>query len=104
MDLSCTRAPYNQRQYQGNNTYTNAATTQPGYDTYNNATSTPTQQDYRRPHLKGPYFNCRKPGHSAKDCRSNPSSNINYMNAMNNNMQHVPQLDITPRTNVAHLK
>jgi hypothetical protein len=39
-----------------------------------------------------------------KDCQSNPFSNINYMDAMDNNIQHVPQPDIMPWTNVAHLK
>jgi hypothetical protein len=42
MDLSRTRVPYNRCQYQGNNAYTNAMSTQPGYDVYGNATSTPT--------------------------------------------------------------
>jgi Zinc knuckle len=86
MDLSCTRAPYNRCQYQGNNAYTNATATQSGYDTYNNATSTSTQQDYRHPRLKGPCFNCGKPSHFAKDCHSNPSSNIKYMNAVDDDM------------------
>jgi Retrotransposon gag protein/Zinc knuckle len=86
MDLSCTRAPYNWCQYQGNNTYTNAMSTQPGYDMYGNVTSTPTQQDYHHPRTKGPCFNCGKPGHFIKDCCSNPSSNINYMDAMDNDM------------------
>jgi Zinc knuckle len=98
MDLSRTRAPYNQHQYQGNNAYTNTTSMQPEYG---NVASTPVQQDYQCPHPKGPCFNCGKPGHFAKDCRSNPSSNINYMDAVDGDMQYVPQPNITPQTNVA---
>jgi hypothetical protein len=43
-------------------------------------------------------------GHFAKDCRSNPSSNISYMDTEDNDMQNIPQPNITPRTNIAHLK
>jgi hypothetical protein len=43
-------------------------------------------------------------GHFAKDCCSNPSSNISYMDMMDDNMQNVPQLNITPRTNITQLK
>jgi hypothetical protein len=31
-------------------------------------------------------------------------SNINYMDAMEEDMQNVPQLTITPQTNIANLK
>jgi hypothetical protein len=43
-------------------------------------------------------------GHFAKDCHSNPSSNISYLDIVDNDMQHVPQPNITPRTNISHLK
>jgi hypothetical protein len=43
-------------------------------------------------------------GHFAKDCRSNPSSNISYMDMEDDNMQNVPQPNITPRANVEHIK
>jgi hypothetical protein len=43
-------------------------------------------------------------GHFAKDCHSNPSSNINYMDTVDDDMQYVPQPSITPHANVAQLK
>jgi hypothetical protein len=43
-------------------------------------------------------------GHFAKDCRSNPSSNISYMDMEDDNMQNVPQPNITPRANIKHIK
>jgi Zinc knuckle len=49
-------------------------------------------------------FNCGKMGHFAKDCCSNLSSNINYMDTVDANMQYVPQPSITPQANVANLK
>jgi Zinc knuckle len=91
MDLSRTRTPYNRCQYQGNNAYTNAA--QPEY---NNATNVQGQSNYQRPRHKGPGFNCGKMGHFAKDCRSNPSSNINYMDAEDEDMRNIPQPNIAP--------
>jgi hypothetical protein len=39
-----------------------------------------------------------------RDCRSNPLSNINYMDAVEDDTQNVPQPTIAPRTNVANLK
>jgi hypothetical protein len=90
MDVSSTRAPYNHRQYQGNNIYTNAMITQ-------------SQEEPHRPQPKGPYFNCKKQGHFAKDCHSTPMSNINYMDAMEEDMQNIPQPTITPQANVANL-
>jgi hypothetical protein len=62
------------------------------------------QQNYQRQHPKGPCFNCRKMGHFAKDCCSNPSSNISYMDMVDDKMQNVPQLNITSRTNITQLK
>jgi Zinc knuckle len=99
MDLSCTRAPYNRHQYQSNNAYTNATS----QSEYSNVANMPVQQNYCQC-PKGPCFNCRKIGHFTKDCRSNPSSNINYMDTVDDDMQYVPQPNITPRTNVAWLK
>jgi Retrotransposon gag protein len=43
MDLSCTRAPYNRRQYWGNNVYTNTTIAQ---DEYNNVADASGQQSY----------------------------------------------------------
>jgi hypothetical protein len=43
-------------------------------------------------------------GHSAKDCRGNPLSNINYMDVVDEDMQRIPQPTITPQTNVSQLK
>jgi hypothetical protein len=99
MDLSRTRTPYNRRQYQGNNTYMNA--TQPEY---NNATNVQGQPSYQRLRPKGPCFNCGKIGHFAKDCHSNPSSNINYMDAEDKDMKNIPQPNIQPRANIGHIK
>jgi Zinc knuckle len=99
MDVSRTWAPYNCRQYQGNNAYTNTMSTQ-----YTNAATTQPQEEPRRPQPKGPCFNCRKPGHFTRDCRSAPNSNINYMDATKEDMQNVPQPTITPQTNMANLK
>jgi Zinc knuckle len=72
-------------------------------ETYGNATNT-QEQTYQRQHPKGPCFNCGKMGHSAKDCRSNPSSNISYMDTEDDDMQNVPQPNITPWANISHLK
>jgi hypothetical protein len=43
-------------------------------------------------------------GHFTKDCRSNPSSNINYMDVVDTDMQYVPQPNIVPWTNITQLK
>jgi hypothetical protein len=43
-------------------------------------------------------------GHFAKDCHSNPSSNINYMDAEDEDMRNIPQPNITPRANIGHIK
>jgi hypothetical protein len=100
MDLSRTRTPYNWCQYWGNNTYTNMVNMQ---EAYGNATNT-QEQTYQCQHPKGPCFNCRKMGHFAKDCHSNPSSNINYMDTEDEDMRNIPQLNITPRANIGHIK
>ena len=92
MDLSCTRASYNRHQYQGNMAYMNATITQP------------QEEQPRRPHPKGPYFNCGKLGHFIRDCHSTLMSNINYMDATEEDMQNVPQPTITLQTNMANLK
>jgi hypothetical protein len=43
-------------------------------------------------------------GHFTKDCRSNPLSNISYMDSVDDSMQQVPQPNITPQANIMHLK
>jgi hypothetical protein len=43
-------------------------------------------------------------GHFAKDCRSNPSSNISYMDTEDEDMRNVPQPNIQPRANIGHIK
>jgi hypothetical protein len=93
MDLSHIRAPYNRRQYRGNNAYTNTTVMQ---DKYNNVVDVSGQQSYQCQCPKGPCFNCGKMGHFIKDCRGNPSSNISYMDIVDDDMQHVPQPSITP--------
>jgi hypothetical protein len=72
-------------------------------EAYGNAMNT-QEQTYQCQCPKGPCFNCGKMGHFAKDCHSNPSSNINYMDMEDDDMQNIPQLNITPRANISHLK
>jgi Zinc knuckle len=98
MDLSRTRAPYNRRQYQNNNAYSNSTQME-----YTQVADAPIQQDYKPRCPKGPCFNCGKIGHFAKDCRSSPSASINYMDAVDEDMQHVPQPSIAPRHDVNKL-
>jgi Zinc knuckle len=98
MDLSRTRAPYNRRQYQNNNAYSNSTQTE-----YSQVADAPVQQNYKPRHPKGPCFNCGKIGHFAKDCHSGPSTNINYMDAVDEVMQQVPQPNISPRHDVNKL-
>jgi hypothetical protein len=43
-------------------------------------------------------------GHFTKNCRSNPSSNINYMDTVDEDMQNVPQPSLTPRANIPQIK
>jgi hypothetical protein len=43
-------------------------------------------------------------GHFAKDCCSNPLSNISYMDTEDDDVQNVPQPNIMPRTNISYLK
>jgi Zinc knuckle len=72
-------------------------------EAYGNATNT-QEQTYQCQQPKGSCFNCGKMGHFTKDCRSNPSSNINYMDAKDEDMRNIPQLNITPRANIGHIK
>jgi Zinc knuckle len=76
----------------GNNAYTNMTTVQPQEETP------------QRPRLKGPCFNCGNPSHYMRECRSLPSSNINFMDATEDEIQFVPQPTIALRINVANLK
>jgi hypothetical protein len=43
-------------------------------------------------------------GHFAKDCCSNPLSNISYMNTVDNDMQNAPQPNIALRANITQIK
>jgi Zinc knuckle len=72
-------------------------------EAYGNATNT-QEQTYQCQRPKGPCFNCGKMGHFAKDCCSNPSSNISYMDTEDDDMQNIPQPSITLRANISHLK
>jgi Zinc knuckle len=98
MDLLRIRAPYNCRQYQNNNTYTNMVNMQ---DTYGNAVNTPEPNQQRQ---KGPCFKCGKMGHFARNCCSDPSISINYMDVDDDNMKNIPQPSIAPWANILHIK
>jgi hypothetical protein len=43
-------------------------------------------------------------GHFVKDCRSNPSSNISYMDTVDDDMQNVSQPSIAPQANITQIR